>query len=195
MPGTESDYSLQELREMDREEFEAAQARGFRKPVTEADVAAAYVTGRPAAAGVAVVKPASDVWSKRKKRTIGEDFVCPSGQKCRMRVLEPEELLEKGILDRVTRLDGLADNLVQVAEGAPPQKTTMPTPDEFRVLLDTINIVVTLAVAEPRVYQDDDDNAPDDAIRVSDVALDDRLAILNHALSGLKKLDNFRNPG
>lgn len=211
MPGetnTIGDYTAAEVAAMDAETFKAAQARGFKKdqPVTPEDVAAAYasartdlpehVTGRPAAAGVtlgsSVPQPSGNVWAS--KRATGEDFTCPSGQTCKLRPLAPERLLEHGILDQVSRLEGIAASLVDTAEGAPPSAQHMPTAEEFGALLKLINTVVPLAVVEPQVYADDASDAPDGAIRVSDIDLEDRMAILEKSLSGVKALDSFRKP-
>lgn len=216
MPGSDSntigDYTGAEVAAMDSDTFKAAQMRGFTReaqPVTPDSVAAAYasarsdlqehVTGRPAAAGVPVgssvpvrsAQPSATVWASKK--AAGEDFVCPSGQTCKLRTLSPESLLTEGILDRVTRLEGLADSLVTTAEGQPPAKPKLPSEEDFKLLLETINLVIPLAVAEPTVYKDDDPDAPADGIRVSDIELTDRMAILEKSLSGVRALDAFRN--
>lgn len=198
MPGTETntigDYSAGEIAAMGADDFKAAQARGFKR---EAEPVA---DDRPAAAGLSlgsavpkdVTQPSGNVWASKKVAT--EDFTCPSGQTCRLRAVKPEELLAAGILDRVTRLEGLAGELVDQAEGQPPAKAKMPSQEDFALLLDTINMVVPMAVAEPRVYRDDDSDAPDDAIRVSDLDLEDRMAIMEKSLSKIKMMDNFRHP-
>jgi hypothetical protein len=201
MPGESTnmmgDYSMAELSAMSLVEFEQAKKRGFSKPLI-----AAPGEERPAAAGIAVgssvptpvAQPAAgNVWARN--RAGGKDFVCPSGQTCKLRPISIEALMMEGVLDKVTRLEGLAQILIDKAEGAPPAKQVMPSREDLEELLNLVNVIVPLAVAEPRVYRDDDPNAPADAIRVSDIELDDRIAILNQAMSGLQKLDRFRNAG
>lgn len=135
-------------------------------------------------------EPRADVWSTKKVAT---DFVCPSGQTCKMVRLQPQTLLEKGLLDKITRLEGLANELVDGAEGQPPKATAIPNSEDLQMVLDTLGMVIPLVVVEPKVYEDDDKDAPEGAIRVRDIDLEDRMAILEEAMKGLKALDRFRN--
>lgn len=200
MPGDESkigDYTIAELNAMPTDQLEAAKAAGFRKSVAAFPVP--DLNARPDAEirlGSSVPAATRGAlgagWAK--KRTSTEEFVCPSGERCRLRPLSPERLLEVGILDRVTRLEGLADQLVQQAEGAPPTKSKMPTREEFADLLDTINLLVPIAVAEPEVVSDSvpDDELRDGQIKISWIDLGDRIAIMTKALDSLTALDRFR---
>jgi hypothetical protein len=180
MPG---DYTSEELQTMPREEFEAAVARGF-------------IRATPATTPPPV--PSADVWRTAKEagKSRTRDFTCPSGQTCRIRPLDPERLLEHGILDKITRLEGLADGLVQTAEGQPPVLGKVPTREELELLLDTVNIIVPLAVEEPYLSPVPEKGTArnPELIYVDDVDVDDRMAILEEALKGLKQLDRFRHP-
>lgn len=209
MPGESNthigDYSTAELESMSPDELMAAQRRGFRKPLVSAP--GAPVEERPAYAGVAVASPFpsivtqavpvlsgnGNVWGRK---TSGEEFVVPSGQKCRMRPLQLEKLLMEGVLDQVTRLDGLAQALVNQAQGLPPEKQQMPSPEDFATLLSLVNKITIMAVVSPHVHADDTvEPVPEGSVAVSDIDLMDRIAILEHALRGVKGLDNFRNAG
>lgn len=209
MPGESmvGDYSPAEIEKMSPDALAAAAAAGWRKPTIarlrpeEVRLVAAPGADMPVLVETSAVprtaQPPVDeegsrnVW--KRKKSGDEDFTCPSGQTCRLRPLQLEKLMMEGILDQVTRLEGLAQALINQAEGQPPEKQHMPTREEFAQLLDAINSIVPMAVAEPRVYADDDKDAPDDALRVSDIELMDRVAIMEKALGGLKKMDNFRN--
>lgn len=180
MPGQR--YTQEELAAMSQEEFAAAAECGFEK-------ASAPV---PPVPPVPAPEPRDDVWASRARS--GSDFTCPSGQRCRLRKVQPEQLMKAGILDRVTRLEGLANELVEQAEGQPPQAKKMPSTEDFEMLLETINIVVPLAVEQPVIYAEHDKEAPDGAIRVTDIDLMDRMAILERSLNGLRLLDAFRYP-
>lgn len=188
MPGTPvmGDYTAAEIAAMSAAEIEAAQDRDFRKPSKEEP--------QPASPPL----PAEDVWAIRKRQR-GNEFVAPSGQRCLLRKVGPETLLEAGILDQVTRLEGLADELVKSAEGAPPTAKRVPTREEFGELLHVINTIVPLAVEQPRIYADGafnerPDDEPEDVIYVSDIDLADRVAIMEEALKGIRALDRFRHP-
>jgi len=208
MPGAEDFYSIAELQGMSPSEFAEAQARGLRRPA----VVAAPIEDRPAAAGLnlgssvpgmpgiqawqppTLTAGGRNVWAAKKAG--GTDFTCPSGQTCKLRPLSLEGLMMEGILDQVTRLEGLAQGLIDQASGLPPEKVKLPTREEFGELLKLVNKIVPMAVAEPRVYPDDyTDTVPENAIMVSDIDLMDRVSILNEALKGLEKLDNFRPAG
>lgn len=207
MPGV-GDYTEEEIRSMSVAEMTRAQENGFRKPIARLRPEEVHLIASPGAdaavqveswAPPSVTQPPVDdsdgrnVWRRKKS---GGDFTCPSGQKCKLRPLQLEALMMEGILDQVTRLEGLAQELINRAEGLPPEKQKMPSREEFGDLLGLINKIVPMAVAEPRVYSDDyTDPVPENAIMVSDIDLMDRVAILNEALGGLKKMDNFRYPG
>jgi hypothetical protein len=210
MPGEDStnigEYTPAELSAMLPDELIAAQARGFTKPLVAAPGAperpAAAVAKSPSSApdplkqalAAAQQPPASEnVWKSRRS---GSVFVVPSGQKCLLRELQVEQLLLEGILDQVTRLDGLAQELVNLAQGLPPEKQKLPSKEDFSTLLNLVNKVTLMAVVEPHVHADDSmDFVPQDSVAISDIDLMDRIAILEHALKGVKGLDNFRNAG
>lgn len=213
MPGENdngiNEYTGAELAALSPDELVAAQRRGFTKPLIASpleagrDAAAELQALKEHAAGMqvgssvpaAVEQPqdAGNVWARKRKGD--KDFTCPSGQKCRLRKLDIEKLMMAGVLDQVTRLEGLAQTLVNQAEGQPPTAPKMPSREDFAALIDLVNVVVPMAVAEPALWADDDPTAPQNAIRVSDVDLTDRLAILNEALAEVKMLDNFRPAG
>jgi len=212
MPGdsTIGDYTAAELAEMPRADFLAAEARGFRRPnlvggypyVLDESHNEVGPKERPAAAGVpagfpappleAQPEPADDVWIRNRTEK-GQDFTCPSGQRCQIQKLSPEALLAEGILDQVTRLEGLAQDLVDRAEGKPPQPDRLPSREDFEALLHVINVITPLAVLQPKVFRDDDPTAGPSAVRISDIELTDRIAIMNESLKGIKMLDGFRN--
>lgn len=202
---TIGDYTAAEVAAMDPETFNDAKERGFSKlptsPLPEGvESPLADPLPRPAAAGLtlgnsvpeAPAQPSPNVWATRKAAK-GTDFTCPSGQTCRLHKIEPEALLRLGILDKVTRLEGLASELVERAEGQPPAAATLPSREDLEDLLSTINAFTLAAVAEPRLYADDDTEAPEDGIRVSEIDLEDRMAIMEYAMRGIKSLDRFRH--
>lgn len=189
MPG---DYKDSDLLSMTPEEIAAAAARGWSKP-------SAADAERPEYAGVSVEpkqlapKPSGDVWARRKAGT--DLFTCPSGQTCRLRPVTPDKLMLAGVLDNVNHLEALAAKLVSKAEGEPPTPDSVPTRKDFAELLNLVNKVIPLAVAEPVVL---DDPAPGEdfvqgALYASDIDLDDRLAIMSEVLKGIRQMDRFRN--
>lgn len=184
MPG---DYSDDDIRKMTTVEFQEAKARNWRKTEEEP-------VHRPAPTATA---PPGEYGSSWGSGGAGEyDFVTPSGERCRMRSLQVEVLLEAGILDQVSRLEGLADSLIQSAEGNPPTAKRLPSREEFAELLHVINTLTQLAVVKPHVHADDEkEPVPEGSIAVSWISLEDRSAIMERALRDLRALDRFRNAG
>lgn len=188
------DYTAAELREMSREDFEAAQAREFAKPGAAPAEATLSERGEISLGSSVKPRPAPNVWASKLSSTSYE-FTVPSGQTCRLRRLAPEKLLEAGILDKIGILESLADKLVSKSNGEPPVANTVPTSEEFALLLETINLVVPMVVIEPVVYADSAVVADgEEVIRVSDIDLDDRMAILEESVKGITKLSSFRQP-
>lgn len=186
-------YNTTDLQNMSVDELRAAQANGFRKSgnvtMSPPPLAPVQTTGP---------RPAAEVWGSSEY-----DFVCPSGAMCRMRKLMPETLLEEGILDRIATLPGYAAEVVEKAEGAPPKSgamDAMPDKEEMKAVKDILEIVVPLVVVEPRVYPvpttDDPNGTPDPRvpgrIYTDSIELMDRVAIMERAVQGVKKLEPFR---
>lgn len=126
------------------------------------------------------------------------DFITPSGQRCRMKKLRPEELLETGLLDRVTRLPGFAEEQIEKAEGQPPKAAALPSKEDIKSLIQVLNELLPLVIVKPHVRS----VPPPGQERVAGVVytdmieLGDRMAIMERAMTGVKKLDNFREqPG
>jgi hypothetical protein len=189
MPG---EYTTEEMQNLSPVEFAAAKARNWRKTEDEPLLGA-----KPTAEvnlGTSVPGEYGSSWAAGGSAEY--DFVVPSGERCRMKELEIEHLLQAGILDDVSRLEGLADELIERAEGAPPQAKKLPSREEFADLLRVINVLVTLAVVKPHVHLDTEtDTVPAGSVAVSRIALEDRAAIMERALKGLRALDRFRNAG
>lgn len=188
------EYDSAEIAAMTPDEFTAAKERGFKREGERSAAAGVSLGSSVPVPDEQRPEPSRTAWKDAKAQT-ERDFTVPSGQICRLRKLTPESLMAEGILDKVTRLEGLAQIVVDRAQGLPPKQRQMPTREEFGELLDLVNRVVPLAVSEPVVYGDDDDAASADSIRVSDIDLMDRVAILNESLKGLKAFDNFRPAG
>lgn len=122
------------------------------------------------------------------------DFTVPSGQLCRMRKLRPEELIKAGLLDKVSQLPAYAEELVQKAEGVQPQKQSMPTAGELEQLVDILDKLLPLVVVRPKLWPapaEDEPRVPG-RVYVDDVELGDRIAIMERAMGGVAKYENFR---
>jgi hypothetical protein len=173
--------------------------------VTEADVAKSYaetrklvgeapeVVYRTSPPSPPQVRPATEVWGQ----DTSFDFVCPSGAQCRMQRLSPERLLEEGVIDDVTRLPGLTQELIDKSEMKPPKAASEPvtTTEEIKSLVRLLDIIVPMAVLEPKIYPrpDKDTERQQGRIYTDSIELVDRVAIMNKSMEGVVKLDAFRN--
>lgn len=122
------------------------------------------------------------------------DFRTPSGQLCRMKKLRPEELLETGILDKVTRLPGFAEEHIQKAEGQPPTVSALPGKKEIQDLIEVLDKLIPVIVVKPSVHSvppPEQERVPG-VIYTDMIELGDRIAIMERAMTGVKRLDNFR---
>jgi hypothetical protein len=127
--------------------------------------------------------------------SIEYDFTVPSGQTCRMRKLRPETMIGAGILDKITRLPGFAQEAIDKAEGARPAGVgTMPSTEDMRQLLVVLAEIIPLVVVQPPVHPDpaDGEEREPGVVYISDIELADRIAIMERATSGISKFDNFR---
>jgi hypothetical protein len=123
------------------------------------------------------------------------DFDLPSGSKCRMRKMPLKELATKGILDRVTRLPGIVEEVIEKSENKPPKPAVDDIPDNETIeALDLLlNIIVPLVVVQPKVWE-----IPESGERVAGriypdtIELSDRVAIMERSMAGVKGLDSFR---
>ncbi len=126
------------------------------------------------------------------------DFVTPSGQRCRLRKLDPAELAEAGILDKVTRLPGVTAGLVEKSSGQPPapepDPEAMPDKETIRALVDLVNVLVPMVVVKPSVapIPENDEERVQGVVYVDSIEITDRIAIMERSLQGLAKLDSFR---
>ena len=128
------------------------------------------------------------------------DFITPLGQRCRLRTLPLERLAEAGILDKLTRLPGIAEELIAKAEGQPPQPEQMPDAQTVETITEVVNKLIPIVVVAPVISEVPDPEAEDPADRervagriyVDSIDLRDRIAIMNRAVGPLVKLDSFR---
>lgn len=175
-------YTTTELAGMTTEELRAAQANGFVRP-DRATVVDVPLPPSPAqdANPYAVTSWGSSLY----------DFTVPSGQMCQMRKIRPEEMIGTGLLDKISRLPGFAQELITKAEGQPPAKP-LSQEEQMALVIEVVDELVPQVVVQPRVYPDDTEDAPEGAVFVRDIELADRIAIMERALGGVRKMDNFR---
>lgn len=123
------------------------------------------------------------------------DFQTPSGQLCRLRKLPLDKLAETGLLDRITRLPGLAGELVNKSQGLPPEQIEMPPAETVELLVEILDKLLPLVIVAPEVWPLPPEGEERLSVRiyVDSIDLGDRVAILEKAVGPLVKLDSFRN--
>lgn len=194
-------YSREELAAMDGHEYAAAAANGFNRP--EALKVPFRDSGnRPSVnleldpeLGPATQKsppssPPQDPydWSG----TTEHEFTVPSGRKCLLKNADVKELAAAGILDKVTRLQGLADKLVKQSQGEPPEKEG-DMGKSILQLEEVLDKLVPLVVIKPRLSPAVPmEERLKGRVYIDTVDFVDKVAIANHVLGALAKFDNFR---
>lgn len=197
-------YTTTELAAMTSEELRTAQANGFVKPDPHDGPIMLEPGNRPSPdlppQGTESDKDPYAVTSWAESEY---DFRVPSGQLCRMKKLRPEEMIGTDLLDRVTRLPGFAEENIRKAEGRPPT-AAMPSKEALAEVIEVLDELLPLVVVKPKLWpeptpeQANDDPELDNSERrsgrvyVSDVELADRVAIMERAVGGVKRMDNFR---
>jgi hypothetical protein len=191
-------YSTEELLQMTPEEMRIAQSRGYAKPLSETEARKQERLGK-AIFGEDYANPthpsppqspyAPTVWGSTEY-----DFRVPSGQLCRMKKLRPEELVGTDILDRITRLPAFAQELVDKSEGKPPKNDDMPDKKDLQAVIEVLNELIPMVVVQPRVFPvpDNPEDREPGLVYTDMIELADRIAIMERAVSGISKMDNFR---
>jgi hypothetical protein len=195
MPGER--YTMDELAKMTPSEFATAQANNFERG-SVADAYRDVENGHPhPALQTNIPSPSmpADRYAVTTWGQNGQDFRTPSGQLCRLRKLNPAKLAASGILDRITRLPGMAQDLVDQAEGAPPAKTDeMPSAEAVEALVDLLNVLIPIAVEQPTIYPlpGEGEERVTGRVYVDSVDFTDQVAIMEKVVGGLRSFDNFR---
>lgn len=176
------------FKDMSPAEFAAWQIENNNPPVNNVAVVAP-----PAPPSAPQAVPAAEVWGSNEF-----DFTCPSGATCRMRKLMPERLIEMGLLDKLTVLPGIAAEVVDKAEGAPPKKigdVEIPDKHELGQMIELLNILVPMVVVVPEVHPVPTDGSERVVgnIYTDSIEMSDRVAIMERAVHGVKKLEPFRS--
>jgi hypothetical protein len=182
-------YTTDELQRMTPDELRAAQANGFVK--TSMTVENVSLPDSPP------TPPASPqgAYTLTTWGAAEYDFVVPSGQRCRMRKLRPEALIEKDptLIDRISVLPGFAQEQIDKAEGLPPKKL-QDQKEQFAMVVSVVNELLPEVVVLPVVLPIPAEGQPrkEGAIYVDDIELADRVAIMERAVQGVAKLAPFR---
>lgn len=131
----------------------------------------------------------------------GFNFTTPSGRQCYMRSLGVKDVAAAGILSQVSRLEALADKLVQQGNGTPPKISNEEMSDgDVTALSDLLEKCIPLAVIKPTVWPvpDPEDKDPEKRekvvgrVYVDTIPIGDQVAIVERALGELSKFDSFR---
>lgn len=140
---------------------------------------------------------APTVWGNKNEE--GRDLTLPSGQKCRVRKIGMEDILELDLID-------LMDTFTKQLTAEPSDKKTeedatgdafmemLKDPDRRHKIITAINSVVPRAVIAPSVEplpEKSYKKAPG-LIYVDDISLEDRFAIFGASFDGWGDVSKFR---
>lgn len=125
-----------------------------------------------------------------------DELVMPSGQRCRVRKLDFQDVLDAGMLDKLNTLQGVVDKHVKKGEGEPPLDPMKllrdkRTTGQFSKLIDDITVMCVTQpplATPPAQFKD----RKPGVVYVDTVGLLDKMEIFEHALGELNKLATFR---
>lgn len=140
--------------------------------------------------------PDTDPYAPTTWGTYDEELIVSSGQKCRVRKLDFEDVMAAGLLDKLNTLQGVVDKHVKKGEGQPPidaQKLLADkrTAGQFSGL---INQVVVMCVTAPALQMPPKNPAERKVgvVYVDTVGLVDKMEIFERSLASLNDLQPFR---
>lgn len=150
----------------------------------------------PGYTGPATAEAKADPYAPTTWGNYDEELTVSSGQKCRVRKLDFQDVLEAGMLDKLNTLQGVVDKQVKKGEGQPPVDPMKLLKDkrtgaQFSELIDNVTV---MCVTQPKL-----EHAPANVkdrkpgvVYVDTVGLVDKMEIFEHSLGELNKLATFR---
>jgi hypothetical protein len=192
-------YTTEELRNMTAGDLKTAMDNGFMKPEPDPfgliqadqqnlDFKPGHDDPTPAPPPFSPPQDPYD-WTGESE----QEFTVPSGRKCLLRNADVKQLAAAGILDQVSRLQGLANDLVKQSQGQPPTKAT----SYEKSLLDleaVMDKLVPLVVVKPVIWPTPpaEEDRVGGRVYVDSVPFTDKAAIMNKSLGALANFDSFR---
>lgn len=140
-------------------------------------------------------QPVTDPYAAQMWGSNEYDFRCPSGQLCRLQKVDVGKLAESGILDRVTRLPGLAAALVEKSSGQPPvAPDAMPDKETIAAVMEVLLILIPQVVVKPEIHEipAEGEEREEGLIYVDSIDTLDQIAIMEKVMAPLAKMDAFR---
>lgn len=137
---------------------------------------------------------------------VTKDLKLPSGQTCKIEMLDMERILELGLVDALdTFSSGLLPGVAKKGSKAKTKKQSdeesmadilglLGDPEKFGKLKETMNKVAVECVVQPKVWADpESDQEPvEGRLYVSRIPFADRMEIFSGAMDGMAELGQFR---
>lgn len=124
------------------------------------------------------------------------ELTMPSGQKCRVKKLDFEDVFAAGMMDRLNTLQGVVDKHTKKAEGQPPLDPTKMLADKrtARQMTSLMNEVVCMVVTAPKVVMPPEkmEERKAGVVYADTVGIVDKMEIFAFAMGDLSELESFR---
>lgn len=125
-----------------------------------------------------------------------EEFTVSSGQKCRVRKLDFQDVMDAGMLDKLNTLQGVVDRQVKKGEGEPPVDPMKLLKDkrttkQFSELIDSVTVMCVTQPPLAMPPKNVKDRKPG-VVYVDTVGLVDKMEIFELALGDINRLATFR---
>lgn len=147
------------------------------------------------------------------------EFEIPSGGTCLLRKMDPLALIETGLMDKLDFATNVVMNthvknagrskIEQVKadrakrEGKPPPaeddtvalQTLIDNPDQLLAFRDVLDQVLLLGVVAPKMHlpPEDDADRVDGVFYTDSVPFNDKLAVFNKLMEGVRVIEQFRS--
>ena len=149
--------------------------------------------------------PEATTWKSAAEKRQGYDFRVSSGQLCRIRSTDLQQLILDGVIDDIDAVTKLvASDIMSKKAVAPKGKTATASAikesleflgsDEGRTAIQLMDAILPHVVIAPAVLPDPADPADrnPDLIYVSDIDINDRAEIFAEVMKGVEKAAQFR---
>ena len=149
--------------------------------------------------------PEATTWKSAAEKRQGYDFRVGSGQLCRIRSTDLQQLILDGVIDDVDAVTKLvASDIMQKKAVAPTGKNATAAAikqsieflhsDDGRTAIELMNTILPHVIIAPVVLPDpaDPEDRDSEAIYISDIDVNDRAEIFAEVMKGVEKAATFR---
>lgn len=167
------------------------------EPVSE-QVSGSYEFKQPRVETPPTPPPPQDPYAPTAWGQYDEEFRVPSGQKCRVRKLDINDMLTSSFIDELSTLEGVVDKHVRRGQGQPPIADPVKLLQDKRTsrqMAGLVSQVVCLVVTAPKVEMPPESwgDRLEGVVYADTISFQDKIAIFEKAMGEVRSLETFRS--